>query len=133
MRNVTLLLSAAAGLVSLLPTMVDARVLRGDAFITAMEGNTLTGKDADGQSFKVYFVPGGQATIQQGSDQPRFGSWSLNRAGDVCVKWPIGVEADAGCFTVQANGSTVTWSNKDGTRNGGLLGEIAPLTMSQGQ
>ena len=116
-----------------LPT-ASATVLRGDAFVTAMNGNTLAGKDMNGNPFKLYFVPGGQATIQVGSNKPAFGSWTIDKSGDVCVKWAPGAAAEeAGCFRVQAEGSNVTWSNKDGTHKGGLLGAVAPLTMSKGQ
>src|SRR5256885_13636363 len=100
-----LALALLAMLVTLSPAAAEATVLRGDAFITAMNGNTLAGKDLNGTAFKVYFVPGGQATIQEGSGKPQFGSWSIDKSGDVCVKWGPGVTASAGCFTVRADGS----------------------------
>jgi hypothetical protein len=105
----------------------NAETLRGDAFITAMDGNTLFGKDADGTLFKIYFLPGGQVTIQQGSAHPKYGHWDIDERGDVCVKWVTQVIADSGCFRVDLDGNKMTWFNKDGTHTGGLLGSVAPL------
>jgi hypothetical protein len=114
-----------------LPAM--AKALRGDAFITAMEGNTLTGKMADGTKYKLYFLPGGQATIQEGDGQPQSGTWSLDNSGDVCLKWPSAVASDDGCYRVDVVGHKVTWSNKDGTQKARLFGGVAPLEMSKSQ
>ena len=105
----------------------EAKMLRGDAFITAMDGNTLFGNSADGMPFKIYFLPGGQVTIQQGSAHPKYGHWDIDESGDVCVKWAKQMIADSGCFRVDLDGNKVTWSNKDGTHTGGLLGSVAPL------
>jgi hypothetical protein len=105
----------------------EAETLRGDAFITAMDGNTLFGKGADGMPFKIYFLPGGQVTIQQGSAHPKSGHWAIDESGDVCVKWAKQVIADSGCFRVDLHGNKMTWANKDSTHTGGLLGSIAPL------
>ena len=51
-----------------------ANDLHGDAFITAMQGNTLSGKMMDGTPFKMFFVPGGNATVQRGTGEPEMGS-----------------------------------------------------------
>ena len=107
----------------------DAETLRGDAFITAMGDNTLFGNGADGMPFKIYFLPGGQVTIQQGSADPKYGHWAIDESGDVGVEWAKQVSADSGCFRVDLDGNKVTWSNKDGTHTGGLLGSVAPLEM----
>jgi hypothetical protein len=128
-----LLAAVAATQLGLFPASAIAKDLRGDAFITAMEGNTLAGKDANGNPFKVYFVPGGQVSYQEGSGNPQFGSWNLDKNGDVCVKWAPGASMESGCFRVAIQGDKVTWSNKDGTHQGGLTGGVAPLTMSKGQ
>ena len=123
---------AALGAVALFASMpAEAKDLRGDAFITAMKDNTLTGKQADGTPYKLYFVPGGQATIQQGTRPPEVGSWRLDRDGDVCLSWPKEVKGEGGCFRVILNGSHVSWVNKAGNHRGGLLGIVAPLEMSQ--
>jgi hypothetical protein len=123
-------LSAVALLASL---PAEAKMLRGDAFITAMNGNTLGGKMADGTPYKLYFLPGGQATIQEGSSEPQFGTWTIDKSGDVCLKWPSAVASEDGCYRVEATGHKVTWSNKDGTNKGRLLGGVAPLEMSKAE
>jgi hypothetical protein len=125
--------SATAAMALLAGFPAQAKDLRGDAFITAMNGNTLTGKDANGAPFKLFFLPGGQATIQEGSNQPQYGSWKLDKSGDVCVDWAKPVAAESGCFSVKIDGDKVTWSNKDGSHTGGLLGVVAPLEMRKGQ
>jgi hypothetical protein len=127
-----LALAALAMLVALAPA-AEAKALRGDAFITAMDGNTLTGKMADGTAYKLYFLPGGQATIQQGKAKPQFGAWSLDKGGDVCLKWPSSVTSENGCYRVDVVGHKVTWSNKDGAQKARLFGGVAPLEMSKGQ
>src|SRR5258708_4815364 len=127
-----LALALLAVLVALAPA-AEAKALRGDAFITAMEGNTLTGKMADGTAYKLYFLPGGQATIQEGTGEPQSGSWSLDKSGDVCLKWPSAVASEDGCYRVDVVGHKVTWSNKDGTQKARLFGGVAPLDMSKNQ
>jgi hypothetical protein len=109
-----------------------ANDLRGDAFITTMQGNTLSGKAMDGTPFKMFFVPGGQATVQRGTGEPEMGTWSLDEAGDVCLKFPEAV-GENGCVRVAADGNKVKWSNKKGTGHGKLLGGVANLEMSQAQ
>jgi hypothetical protein len=129
-----LLASAAAiQLGAALPGTAMAKALRGDAFITAMDGNTLTGKMADGTAYKLYFLPGGQATIQEGNGNPQYGAWSLDKSGDVCLKWPSSVTSENGCYRVDVVGHKVTWSNKDGTQKARLFGGVAPLEMSKSQ
>jgi hypothetical protein len=127
-----LALALLAMLVALAPA-AEAKALRGDAFITAMEGNTLTGKMADGTAYKLYFLPGGQATIQEGTGEPQSGNWSLDKSGDVCLKWPSAVASEDGCYRVDVVGHKVSWSNKDGTQKARLFGGVAPLEMSKNQ
>jgi hypothetical protein len=123
---------AALGAVALFAAVpAEAKDLRGDNFISTLNGNTLVGKQADGTPYRIYFVPGGGATMQQGAHEPLFGKWELDKAGDVCLKWPSGGGVENGCYRVSFNGSKVTWSNKDGTHKGGLLGGVAPLEMSK--
>src|SRR5581483_4445885 len=127
-------LLASGALIALgLSQSAEAKALRGDAFITAMQGNTLYGKMADGTPYKLYFLPGGQATIQEGNGQPQTGAWSLDNSGDVCLKWPAAVTSENGCYRVDVVGHKVTWSHKDGTQKARLFGGVAPLDMSKGQ
>jgi hypothetical protein len=125
---------AALSAVALLASVpAEAKPLRGDAFITAMDGNTLYGKAADGTPYKLYFLPGGQATIQEGNDEAQHGAWSLDKSGDVCLKWPSAVASEDGCYRVDVVGHKVTWSNKDGSQKARLFGGVAPLELSKGQ
>ena len=134
MRKLTMALAASA-MVALLGASITppaaAKSLRGDAFITAMDGNTLTGKMADGTPYKLYFLPGGRATIQEGSDKPRSGTWNLDKSGDVCLKWPSAVTSEDGCYRVDVVGHKVSWSNKDGSQKARLFGGVAPLDVSK--
>jgi hypothetical protein len=125
---------AAFGAIALLAgAPAEAKSLRGDAFITAMDGNTLTGKMDDGTRYKLYFLPGGQATIQEGDAEPQRGAWSLDKSGDVCLKWPGAVASADGCYRVDVVGHKVTWSSKDGAQKARLFGGVAPLEMSKAQ
>ena len=125
---------AALAAVALLASVpAEAKSLKGDAFITAMDGNTLTGKMADGAKYKVYFLPGGQATIQEGKAEPQHGAWSLDKSGDVCLKWPAAVASEDGCYRVDVVGHKVTWSSKDGSQKARLFGGVAPLDMSKSE
>ncbi|MDQ7247899.1 hypothetical protein [Dongia sedimenti] len=125
---------AALGAVALLASVpAEAKSLRGDAFITAMQGNTLTGKMGNGTPYKLYFLPGGQATIQEGTAEPVSGTWSLDKSGDVCLKWPGAVASEDGCYRVEVVGHKVTWSNKDGSQKARLFGGVAPLDMSKSE
>jgi hypothetical protein len=136
MRKLTTALLAAvvaAQLCASFPLAAMAKPLRGDAFITAMSGNTLYGKQADGTPYKLYFLPGGQATIQEGKDDPQSGTWSLDKDGDVCLKWSGAVASENGCYKVDVVGHKVSWSNKDGTQKARLFGGVAPLDMSKSQ
>ena len=125
---------AAFGAVVLLASVpAEAKSLKGDAFITAMSGNTLTGKMENGTPYKLYFLPGGQATIQEGTGDPQFGTWTIDKSGDVCLKWPSAMASEDGCYRVDVVGHKVTWSNKDGSQKARLFGGVAPLEMSKSE
>jgi hypothetical protein len=125
---------AALGAVALLASVpAEANDLRGDNFISTVNRNTLTGTMRNGTPYRIYFVPGGQATLQLGTQEPVFGTWALDKVGDVCLKWPRGAAAEDGCYRVRFDGSKVTWSNKNVTHKGGLLGGVAPLEMTKTQ
>jgi hypothetical protein len=133
MFNKFALVALSAVVVLLASVPAEAKSLRGDAFITAMNGNTLTGKMADGTAYKLYFLPGGQATIQEGTGEPQSGTWSLDKSGDVCLKWSGAVASEDGCYRVDVVGHKVTWSNKDGSQKARLFGGVAPLDMSKSE
>ena len=133
MLNKFALASAFSAVALLAGIPAEAKSLRGDAFITAMQGNTLYGRMADGTPYKLYFLPGGQATIQEGNAEPQHGAWSLDKSGDVCLKWPGAVASADGCYRVDVVGHKVTWSNKDGSQKARLFGSVAPLEMSKAE
>jgi hypothetical protein len=132
MKKLTIVLLASVAAMQFgLMVPAEAKSLRGDAFITAMDGNTLTGKMGDGTPYKLYFLPGGQATIQEGDGQPQYGTWTLDKSGDVCLKWPAAVTSEDGCYRVDVTGHKVNWSNKDGSQKARLFGGVAPLDMAK--
>jgi hypothetical protein len=109
----------------------EAETLRGDAFITAMDGNTLSGKDDQGVVYDLYFLPGGAATYQDANGKVRSGSWHLDNSGDVCVMWIQPVKKDDGCYRVSLEDGQATWSSKDGTHKGGLLGGVSEFSVKK--
>jgi hypothetical protein len=106
----TILLFGTLLLVSSVAT--SAADMRGDQFITMMDGNTLSGTDAAGSPFSLYFLPGGQATYTGRAGSDIQGAWKLDKDGDVCVRWSPRVEPVTGCFVVTTRGDKVTWRSK---------------------
>ncbi len=125
--NIALLTLAA----SLATTAAHAEVLHGDAFVTAMNGNTLHGKAADGAEFHVFFLPGGEVTYEDTAGKREYGTWAFDNEGDVCVTWVQPEKKEARCYRVNANGPVVTWEGKPGTPQGGLHGEALPLDLTK--
>ena len=128
MRVLTVMLLTTAA--SLVTSLACAEPLRGDAFITAMNGNTLSGKNAEGADFHVYFVPGGEVTYEDTAGKKESGKWELDGDSDVCVTWLQPTKKDIGCFKVSIEGRAVTWEGKTGVNHGGLRGEVAPLNLA---
>src|SRR5262249_60524787 len=73
--------------VAALPAAAAPRQVQGSQFIEMMNGNTLSGTNAAGQAFNVYFLPGGVATYQDASGTRDPGTWHLDKDGYVCVAW----------------------------------------------
>lgn len=89
----------------------SAADMRGDQFVTMMDGNALSGTDAAGTPFNLYFLPGGQATYtSRAATVP--GTWELDRDGDVCMHWQGHVGPMTGCFVAASEGDKVTWRPK---------------------
>jgi|SRR5262245_13159911 len=118
----TLLLFGALLFVSSVSTA--AADVRGDQFITAVEGNTLSGKDSAGSPFNLYFLPGGHVTYSGRAGTAINGTWGLDKDGDVCVQWSRHVDALHGCFTIAVDGSKVTWRTKQAVGNARLRGGV---------
>jgi hypothetical protein len=72
--------------------------IQGDQFITAMDGNTLSGKNADGSAFNIYFLPGGEVTYTDKAGVTDKGTWHLDQDGDVCVAWQNPADAQEAAF-----------------------------------
>lgn len=117
-------LAIAALLTGLAMQPALAADLRGDAFITALNGNTLVEKTADGKPTYVYFLPGGQTSYQAANGQPHFGHWKLDRNNDVCITWAPGGNLANGCFKVTVKGDKITFANGKGREVGGLAGTV---------
>jgi hypothetical protein len=129
MQKLTMIALGAALLLASLPAEADD--LRGGAFIVAMQRKALSGKMPGGTPFQLFILPGGEATVKRGSGDPVTGSWRLDDAGDICLKFPASVGED-GCYRVTHDGDRMRWSNKQGA-SGKLLGGAADLEMSLGQ
>jgi hypothetical protein len=102
------------------PVMTSAEDAHGDQFVTTMDGNTLSGTNAAGFAFNLYFLAGGQVTYSNIAGQKSEGAWYLNRNGDVCIQWPRRVEAIAGCFQMSIDGDRIIWRSGE-TRGAGVL------------
>jgi hypothetical protein len=96
-----------------------------------MKGNTLVGMAANGSPFKIYFLPGGQATVQQGPGGVGYGTWSIDEFGDVCVDWNENVAIRSGCFLLDLAGSKVSWPDNNVMHSGRLLGSAVPLDLQK--
>jgi hypothetical protein len=127
----TILMLGLAALV--LPVAAQAEPLRGYNFINVVQRNTLSGTNAEGVRFNAYFLPGGTATYQDANGTNDHGTWMLDKDGDVCVTWAKMLAGKQNCYQVSINKSAVTWSNKDSTLHGNLLGAVEPLEMKAAQ
>ena len=105
----------------------------GDQFITAMQGNTLSVKNASGSAFNIYFLPGGEVTYDDAAGVTDKGTWHLDKDGDVCVAWRNPADAQDGCFRVMIEGDKVLWQSKQGSERGLLRGGVADTFLKAGE
>jgi len=112
-----------------LPAGATPQAVRGDRFITMMQGNTLSGTNAAGQSFNIYFLAGGMATYQDGTGARDGGSWHLDKDGDVCVAWQNPADRQEGCFHVTVDGAKVAWEGKTGSGRAVLRGGVTEMVL----
>ena len=70
---------------------------------------------------------------QEGTAAPVSGTWSLDKSGDVCLKWPSAVASEDGCYRVDVVGHKVSWSSKNGSQKARLFGGVAPLDMTKSE
>jgi hypothetical protein len=131
MKNLTILGVALATV--MLASQAGAEQLRGDNFISVMQGNTLSGKSQMGVNYNVYFLPGGDVSYQDQSGRIDKGKWSIDKDGDVCVKWTSPSNLANDCYKVDVDGRKVSWQGKTGSGHAGLRGEVAPMDMAKSQ
>ena len=111
------------------PAAAAPQAVRGTQFITMMHSNTLSGTNAAGQAFNIYFLPGGTATYQDATGTRDSGSWHLDDDGDVCVAWKNPAERQDGCFRVTVDGSKVAWEGKGGSGRAELRGGVSEMYL----
>ena len=111
------------------PAAAEPQKVRGNQFITMMQGNTLSGTNAAGTSFNVYFLPGGTATYDDAAGTRDSGSWHLDEDGDVCVAWQNPADLQEGCFSVIVDGPKVNWEGKAGGGRATLRGGVTETVL----
>ena len=112
-----------------LPAAAAPQPVKGDQFITMMNGNTLSGTNAKGQAVNIYFLAGGVATYTDASGTRDSGSWHLDKDGDVCVAWQNPADRQEGCFRVTVDGSKVAWEGKSGSGRADLRGGVSDMFL----
>ena len=127
--KISTLLLAVAIVATTAPAAADPQKVRGSQFITMMQGNTLSGTNAEGKPFKVYFLAGGIATYTDASGTRDSGSWHLDKDGDVCVAWQNPADRQEGCFRVTVDGSKVAWEGKSGSGRADLRGGVSDMVL----
>ena len=103
--------------------------VRGDEFITAMDGGWISGIGPSGLAFNLYFLAGGDVTYSSLGRTNVRGTWRMNHDGDICIKWPERVEALAGCFQMSFDGDTIVWRNKSANGHGKLRGGVVDSVL----
>jgi hypothetical protein len=131
MPNATLqsLLLALAAAAAAAPAAAEPQAVRGAQFISMMDGNTLSGTNAAGTAFNLYFLPGGTATYQDATGTRDSGTWRLDETGDVCVAWQNPADRQEGCFRVSVDRGKVVWEGKEGGGRATLRGGITETLL----
>lgn len=135
------LFSFAAGLAGSLlalallmqPLTASARDSQGDRFITATEGNTVSGTTPAGLAYHLYFLAGGQVTYLDETGVTDSGTWNLDPGGNVCLRWQKPIDGMEGCFQPSISGDRVTLGSKDGSLNGTLNGNVTDRFARHGK
>ena len=117
-----------APVLSFVASDAQADKLVPSQFISVMQNNTLTGRNAEGTRYHVYFLPGGLVTYENRHGVNDQGTWMLNKDGDVCVTWTSLMAGKQNCYAVDVNKNNVTFGNKNGSLKGDLLGGVQPLS-----
>lgn len=106
------------------PVMTSAEESRGDQFVTTMDGNTVSGANAAGFAFNLYFLAGGRVTYVNIAGMRVDGTWRLSQNGNVCIQWPRRVEAIEGCFRMSIDGDKLIWRSEQFNGLGVLRGGV---------
>src|SRR5262247_3969335 len=80
------------------PAAAAPQPVRDGQFISMMQGNTLSGTNASGAAFNIYFLAGGVATYEDSTGVRDSGSWHIDKDGDICVAWKNPADRQEGCF-----------------------------------
>jgi hypothetical protein len=122
------------GALLFISSMAEAAAdMRGDQFITVMDGSTLSGTDSAGSTFNLYFLPGGHLTYAGRAGTSVYGTWNFDKDGDLCVRLPRHVDALKGCFAVAVDGAKVTWRAKHLSGSAQLRGSVVETFISPSQ
>ncbi len=127
--NRSSILIALVAIAAAAPAAADPQKVRGSQFITMMDGNTLSGTNAAGDAFNIYFLAGGTATYQDATGTRDGGSWHLDKDGDVCVAWQNSEDRQDGCFSVTVDGAKVAWEGKAGSGRAALRGGVSEMLL----
>ena len=96
-----------------LPAMSPAEAGQDVSFVTATNGNTLTGISSHGTRYYIYFLSGGSVTYRSTNGDRDTGAWHLDDNGNVCVSWRnLNPPLSSGCYKVGFDGHTTHWSSK---------------------
>lgn len=115
------------------PMAASARDSQGDRFVTATEGNTVSGTTAAGLSYHLYFLAGGQVTYLDETGAMDSGAWNLDPGGNVCLRWQKPIDGMEGCFQPSISGDRVVLQNKDGSLSGTLNGSVTDRFAKHGK
>lgn len=122
-------LSLSAAIVLTLGTSfarAETEQIRGSQFVTIMSGNTLSGENRDGVTFKAYFLAGGRATYEDRDGGRDEGTWRIKDGELVCVTWKKLNEGAERCARVYSEGAKVVWRGDGVNGEGVLLGSVIP-------
>jgi hypothetical protein len=101
---------AAPPLVAPMPAAAPAPTLTGVKAWSALVGNTIAGRDADGLPLSEYYAPDG-GVKRLDADEPAAGKW-IARGETVCFIFPN--EKDETCYRVEVAGEVATYIDADG-------------------
>ena len=120
------LLLSAALLLAVPAAAAERTQVKGSAFVTIMNGNTLLATDERGVRFKAYFVAGGVATYEDETGRTDSGRWRIENGEQVCVAWTGIAGGKERCARVYTEGNAVTWTGDGVSGRGKLLGAVVP-------